>query len=351
MKIHDYRRNNLKNDRTEEHLVCPCLRGKPVFAYEYYNDAVKKTDKMRKIRSGCQTFAVVAMEWEQSIASHVKESTFVNYQMKIKKHIIPYFGHSEMKQITLSDLYQFILQKQKSGLSERYISDIIVLMKSIWKYANQVHGIKNPFHYFSMPRKKHTEIKLLNESEQNVLKQWIHSNDSLTAVGIALSFYMGVRIGELCALRWTDIDLKRKMIAIKHTLQRIQNPNGTSKTKLIFTEPKSITSIREIPIPRCIFPFLKSHQSGPEKYVLSGNDMPIEPRVMQYRFARILKKEHLPSVHFHALRHMFATNCIALGFDIKSLSEILGHASVEITLNRYVHASMKQKQKLMDRID
>ena len=108
MKIHDYKRNNPKNDGIEEHLARPCLQRKPAFAYKCYNGTVKKTDKMRKIRSGCQTFAVVAMEWEQSIASHVKESTFVNYQMKIKKHIIPYFGHSEMKQITLSDLYQFI---------------------------------------------------------------------------------------------------------------------------------------------------------------------------------------------------------------------------------------------------
>ena len=115
----------------------------------------------------------------------------------------------------------------------------------------------------------------------------------------------------------------------------------------MITEPKSQSSVRTIPIPRFLMEMLCKAKSSSECFVLSGNNKPVEPRAMQYRFAKILKKVNLPSVHFHSLRHAFATNCIALGFDVKTLSEILGHSSVEITLNRYVHSSMDRKRAYM----
>ena len=160
----------------------------------------------------------------------------------------------------------------------------------------------------------------------------------------------GIRIGELCALQWKDIDLEKRILTVRKTIQRIQCRDNFKKTKLIITEPKSESSKRHIPIPEFMIEFLKKFQDKTEQYILSDNYKPIEPRTMQYRFAKILKNVNLPSVHFHALRHMFASNCIKLGFDVKALSEILGHSSVEITLNRYVHSSFEQKIEYMNRL-
>lgn len=160
----------------------------------------------------------------------------------------------------------------------------------------------------------------------------------------------GIRIGELCALQWKDIDLEKRILTVRKTMQRIQCPTEISKTKLIITDPKSESSCRKIPIPDCVMVFLRKFKGESRNYVLTGADKPIEPRTMQYRFAKVLKNAKLPSVHFHALRHIFASSCIRLGFDVKALSELLGHSSVEITLNRYVHSSFEQKKEYMKRI-
>lgn len=161
----------------------------------------------------------------------------------------------------------------------------------------------------------------------------------------------GIRIGELCALQWEDVDLEKRILIVRKTIQRIQIQNEKRKTKLVITEPKSESSKRIIPIPDCIVNLLSKFKGKAKEFVVSRREKPVEPRTMQYRFSKILKKANLPSVHFHALRHIFASNCIKLGFDVKSLSELLGHSSVEITLNRYVHSSLEQKREYMKRLN
>ena len=151
-------------------------------------------------------------------------------------------------------------------------------------------------------------------------------------------------------MQWKDVDLEKRILTVRKTMQRIQFPTEISKTKLIITDPKSESSRRRIPIPDCMVGFLHKFKEESGNYVLTGSKKPIEPRTMQYRFASILKNAKLPSVHFHALRHIFASSCIRLGFDVKALSELLGHSSVEITLNRYVHSSFEQKKEYMKRI-
>ena len=166
-------------------------------------------------------------------------------------------------------------------------------------------------------------------------------------MGILLSAATGIRIGELCALKWENIDLEKRTLTVNNTVQRIKSIDGSSATKLIITSPKSNSSVREIPLPDFIIPILESLKANNDYYLLSGTRAIIEPRTMQYRFKRILSDLNLPDVSFHSLRHGFATTCIALGFDVKTLSEILGHSSVEITLNRYVHSSMERKAEFM----
>ncbi len=288
-------------------------------------------------------------EWVQAISARVKESTIANYRMKAEKHLFPAFGELDCSEITVPMVQKFIAEKLKNGLSARYVSDIVVLLKSLFKYANRIYQIFNRIADVVMPKKKKPEIQVLNNQEQKKLQAYLVKHPNRTSLGVMISMYTGIRIGELCALKWSDIDFEKRILTVRHTIQRIQVENSAKKTKLIITEPKSASSKREIPIPECLLEMLKKFRNSGNFYVLSGSRKPIESRTMQYRFARILKNVNLPSVHFHSLRHLFASNCVAMGFDVKALSEILGHSSVELTLNRYVHSSMEQKRKYMEK--
>ena len=287
-------------------------------------------------------------EWMLSISANIKESTAANYRMKAEKHLIPEFGDKLCCTLKAKDVYNFIEKKLKSGLSARYVTDIIVLLKSVFRYASRTYRIRNVLDGITLPRKNKPEVRILDNDEQKNLERYIKENQDCTTLGIAISLYMGLRIGELCALKWSDIDLEKRILTVNHTLQRIQTKNGSKRTKLVLSKPKSESSKREIPIPDCLLEMLKKFRNSGNIYVLSGKKTPIEPRTMQYRFSKILDNAKLPSVHFHSLRHLFATNCIALGFDVKTLSEILGHSSVEVTLSRYVHSTMDRKRACMD---
>ena len=224
-------------------------------------------------------------------------------------------------------------------------------MKSAFKYAVRTYHICNPMDGIIMPKKRNTDIRILESHEQQQLEKYISENRNKPTLGVALTMNTGIRIGELCALQWGDIDLEKRILTVKKTIQRIQSPNIDSKTKLIISDPKSESSKRSILLTQKMIEFLTAFKGESDEYILSGSEKPIEPRTMQYRFAKILKNVNLPSVHFHALRHMFASTCIKIGFDVKTLSELLGHSKVEITLNRYVHSSFEQKREYMERLN
>ena len=296
------------------------------------------------------TVRELAAEYIDRKAPLLKVSTLANYTMKAEKHIYPAFGDRKCTDITAADIYSFMDLKRNENLSERYIYDNIVLLKSIFRYANITYQVKNILEGIVMPKRSKSKVEILNDSEQEQLKAHISSNFNLTSLAVSASLYTGIRIGELCALQWNDIDLEKRILTVNKTIQRIHIENGAAKTKLVITAPKSQSSVREIPIPECLVEMLKKNKGSGDDYLISGTDKPVEPRTLQYRFARMLHNANLPSVHFHSLRHAFATNCVAMGFDVKTLSEILGHSSVEITLNRYVHSSMDRKKAFMDKL-
>lgn len=187
----------------------------------------------------------------------------------------------------------------------------------------------------------------MTKEQQLRLEEYMKAHPSFTGVGINLSMYMGLRIGEVCALQWKDIDLEKRILTVSKTIQRVQCRTGAKRTKLIITEPKSESSKRTIPIPDCLLSVLRENKADGDIYVVSGKRKPVEPRTVQYRFAKTLHNADLPSFHYHSLRHLFATRCVELGFDVKTLSEILGHSSVEVTLNRYIHSDMDHKRTCM----
>ena len=293
------------------------------------------------------TVRELVTEWLHVTASRIKESTAANYVMKAEKHLIPAFGEIKCCLLKAKDIYAFIERKIKEGLSVRYLSDIIVLFKSVFRYASREYRIRNVLDGIVLPKKNKPEIAVMNKKQQLRLEKYLDERKSVTSVGIAISMYIGLRIGAVWALQWKEIDLETRVLTVRKTIQSVQCRTGSKQTKLIITEPKSESSKRTIPIPDCLLPLLRRFKDNGEVYVVSGRKKPVEPRTMQYRFAKILHNADLPSFHYHSLRHLFATRCVELGFDVKTLSEILGHSSVEVTLNRYIHSDMERKRTCM----
>lgn len=237
-----------------------------------------------------------------------------------------------------------------TGLAPKTVNSIISVMKNIFEYASVNKNLSLISFKGLNAKQNQKPIRILSTTEQNNLNEYLLKNPGNTSLGILLSLYTGLRVGELCALKWEDVSFDDKCIHVHKTMQRIQNLNGSDeKTVVIISKPKSDCSIRDVPIPDRLFSIMQDYQKEPDTYILTGmKNLYIEPRTMQYRFKSTLKKAGISPANFHALRHTFATRCIELGFDIKSLSEILGHALVNITLNRYVHPSMELKQKNMN---
>ncbi len=284
----------------------------------------------------------------------VKGSTLVHYRNLISTHI------SELNEYRLSDLNSILIdnysnrllecgKRNGKGLSIKTVRDVLSLLRSIFKYAVAQKYMTPDILNFSMPRLPVKSISILNISEQMKLENFATKDSDSYKFGIYLTLYTGLRIGELCALKWSDIDLKQSELHVRHTIQRISG-SKKGKTEIVISEPKTHTSIRTIPLPPFIVEFLtvQKLKSNHDGYVLTGRNKYIEPSNYYMRYTRWLKKLNMCHYSFHTLRHTFATRCVENGFDAKTLSEILGHTDVKITLNRYVHPSKEIKKHYMN---
>ena len=304
------------------------------------------------------TFSTLAKEWFLIKESQWKPSTTAKYMNILKIHLIPYFAEKTFDEITRNDIVTFSNQLLAHGeahpkaLSPKTASDILSLLKSILEYAFQT-GACTAFNlngiYIRQPYKP---LKTFSPTEQQRISFYIWRNPEPCHLGILLSLYTGLRLGEICALKWQDICLEEQYIYVHATMQRLQVKDNPSerKTEIVFSAPKSSCSIRRIPLPCDISCLLKKHRRSKESFLITGTAQYMEPRTMQNRFKLLLKNCNIEDTNFHTLRHTFATRCIELNFDVKSLSEILGHANVNITMNRYVHPSMEMKKRNMDKL-
>lgn len=306
-------------------------------------------------------FEKVAKEWLTESMSRLKESSIVRYNNILHVHLIPNFGEMPMSNISrkmviefANELYISGKEGTNKGLAARTINSILSVLKSIFQYAANNLDIRTENINKIFIKHEQQPLKILSIHEQKQLNTFLLRDKNLTNVGILLCLYTGIRIGELCALKWEDISEKEQCINIRHTMQRVQKSeladiSFDTKTHILISSPKSSCSIRTIPIPDNIFSLLINLRTTNSAFLLTGSpEHFIEPRTMQNRFKNITKQCGINDTNFHILRHTFATRCVELGFDIKSLSEILGHASVNITLNRYVHPSMELKRKNME---
>lgn len=298
--------------------------------------------------------------WLKSVKIKTKESTYARYVHMVERHIRPQLGAYHLQEVTTRLIEGFIESKLRGGridggggLSSKTVTDMLTVIKGSVTYA-RCHHLAMPCNLSGIRiRKKNREIRVLSIAEQERLLRTLLQNMDIYKFGVLLTLYTGIRIGELCALQWEDVRLSDSTLKVRKTMQRIQNTaaGATAKTKIIVTEPKSRGSMREIPLPQCIFDLAKQFAGSPKNYVLSeGKKKFTEPRTMQNKFKAILRESQIDNVNFHCLRHTFATRCVETGFDVKSLSEILGHANVNITLGCYVHSSFELKRRNMDRL-
>ena len=300
----------------------------------------------------------VAYQWLEGLKPIRKKSTIVKYMSQLKNYIIPAFGKFKLSEISSKNLIEFaskLLTEGRNGrkLSPKTVSDILSRMKSIRRFA-LVHGYEVNYvpNSVEIPLRQ-GQVKTLTANEENKLLRYLKKHFDLTALGILLSLFTGLRIGELCALKWSDFSLVDREFRVQRTMQRLHNFNEDTarKTFIAIDTPKSQNSVRKIPIPAELMKLLQKAYVQ-NAYVLSGSENKfIEPRTLENRFKKVLKKCGIEKFNFHVLRHSFATKCVELGFDIKTLSEILGHSSVNITLNRYVHPSMKLKHSNMNKLN
>lgn len=302
-------------------------------------------------------FKEVLLLWKDANRIKHKGATETKYEYLMDKHIIPVLGDYNLSAITPFVLNDFMEQKlnngnlkDKSALSQTYVRSMMIIILSALQYAvNEQMCLSFATPIFK-PTAEKKELKILSEKEYEKLENYLCNNLNETNLGIIISLYSGLRIGEICALKWEDIDLENKILYVKSTIARVRNEK-TGGTVLILDKPKTKASVRKIPIHSNLLNLLKKAiaiSSSP--FVISTNSQFVNPRTYEYRFHREFERCGIDPINYHALRHTFATRCISKGMDVKTLSEILGHANVSITLNTYVHSSMEMKLQQIEKI-
>lgn len=363
-----------KDGRWEGRYIRERIDGKIKYGAVYahnYRDVKRKLEeakrkleeaKMQEVSKGKSSghragkVSEISSRWLAETAATLKKSSFNKYEDILRCYILPEFGETELSEITNRHMMDFANRlcvnggAKKQGLAPSTAAEIMSVMNRIRVYALQQDYTVAFSPECVCLKQRPGDIRVFSLEEEKMLLEYLQENMDLPGLGILLCLFTGIRLGELCAMRWDDIYLEEKKMCVSKTMQRlrVREPDG-GRTAVKITEPKSSCSVRVIPLPDAIISLLEQFRV-PGAYILTGeNSRYVEPRTMQNHFKRILVSCGIQNANFHATRHTFATRCIELGFDTKSLSEILGHASVTITMNRYVHPSMALKAENMNR--
>lgn len=291
-------------------------------------------------------FSQTAEMWLTMVAEKQKYSTYVKYSTVYRTHLAGIVGDCLLSVEGLPEIQSKIFDH----LSETTLSEST--RKSIYCVANQILAFANRIHSFALPllkrpleKSKKKPVAVLSRTEQAGLFACLYHGQNKYKLAVLLCLHTGLRLGEVCALKWTDLDFQNRLLTVERTVQRIAIEGYSTRMPLLETAPKSESSRRVIPLTEEMLALLIPLKKD-SPYVF-GDGRPLEPRTMQYRFKKILREAGIDNRKFHILRHTFATNCVENRMDVKALSELLGHSDVKLTLNRYVHPTMDSKRKQM----
>ncbi|MBR1443700.1 MAG: site-specific integrase [Firmicutes bacterium] len=298
--------------------------------------------------------------WLDTVSLTVKKSSLARYREIYTNHIKSEFGDMLVQGITTQYLNEYVKKKLnsdksggKQGLSPRTVINILCVIKAAFRYGEKTYNIFNPTTAVIIPKIEKKEIDVLTDKEIRKLKKYLAEKNDYFTVLFELAISTGIRIGEISALTCRDIDIRRGILKISKSTQRIKKEESKSvKTEVVISSPKTQNSIREIPLSPSLLKILKDFISGRDKdeFIFSKDGKkPIDVRNIQKRFKIALEACSIRNVKFHILRHTFATKWVDKGLSVKILSEILGHSSVNITLSLYVHPTMKEKKIAMNK--
>ncbi len=303
-------------------------------------------------------FASVADLWLENSRLRLKGSSQYRYRKLLDTHILPDIGRKPIQTITSTEINLYLAGKLQSGridkqggLSPAYVRSIMLVIRSILSYAVE-HNMRPPLQTkIFKPQMVKRENSVLTQWQQSKLVTQCCSNLDPTAMGVLLSLYAGLRIGEICALTWSDIDFTNQVICVRKTVARVGSPGAGSGTTLVIEPPKTLSSCRQIPLCSWLVPLLlKVKSSSISDYIVSFTHQFVSPRTFDYRYRKLLDSAGILRMGYHTLRHTFATRCIEVGTDVKSLSEMLGHSDASVTLNTYVHSSMDIKRSQVEKL-
>ena len=297
--------------------------------------------------------------WLENEKPFLKESTYATYSNIIENHIKPSLGTKNISHIQNNDLQNMIFEKlnsgrlsNKKGLSLKTVKDIMTVTKSCLNSAMKNDIIKRKTFDYKFPKNiSSKKIEIFSHAEHFKLFQYINSNLDAKSLGILISLLCGLRIGEVCGLKWCDVDFESEILSVNRTIQRIYiKKTISSESKIVISSPKTVSSFRNIPLSKHLIKIMKNLCRNDDFYIITGNKNFIEPRIYRKYYYSILSSLNISKLSFHSLRHTFATQAIELGTDYKTVAEILGHSNINTTLNLYVHPKMEYKRKCLDMI-
>lgn len=342
------------------YVIGKTLKGKTRFGYVYarqYSEArrlllEKKAEQLRCVDPSLPMRQGTLVEWieywmESELLGSIKESSWQAYRNQLARHVLPALGGCMLTQLTPKIVYDFVEQLEASGLVSSTIQGIYRLLAAAMRFALDEGVIrKNPCRRIQIRKKECVEQRVLSRSEQEKMRKTASDGKDLPAL---LSLYTGMRLGEVCALKWSDIDWEKGTITVRRTVQRVAKTDDAAqcgKTMLMIGTPKSTRSQRVLPMPDFILSLLKERlcQAVQAEYVFSTTGHAADPRTIQRRFHRLTERLGIAGAHFHTLRHSFATRLLELGVDIKTVSALLGHGSARTTLDFYAHSLIEQQR-------
>ena len=299
-----------------------------------------------------KTIREIAAAWKEYKRPYVKQSTMAAYVLILENHILPTFG--EDNSLPEQSVQAFVLHKIESGLSTKSVKDILIVLKMVMKF-----GVKKEWMtYYEWdikypPSSENKVLDVLSVTNHRKILNHIQSHFTFMGLGIYISLSTGLRIGEICALKWSDINVTDGILTVNRTIERIYIIEGEKKhTELVINTAKTKNSCRYIPMNKELLGMLKPLKKvvNDDYYILTNDERPTEPRTYRNYYKRLMEKLDIPKLKYHGLRHSFATRCIEVGCDYKTVSVLLGHSNISTTLNLYVHPNMEQKKRCIDKV-
>ena len=298
-------------------------------------------------------FKDISTLWKEEKRKFVKLSTISAYAVILENHLLPTFGNKVIV-ITEQEVQQFVLLKLDAGLSQKTVKDFLIVLKMIYRYGVKINEFQHCDWDIKYPNvQENKALEVLNITNHKKLMAFVSDNFTFRNLGILMCLQTGMRIGEVCALQWGDIDLQKGVVSISKTIERIYIIDSEVKhTELIISSPKTQNSHRDIPLSKPLLQMLRPLKRivNDKFFIITNEEKPTEPRTFRNYYKTVLRTLNIPPLKFHGLRHSFATRCIESNCDYKTVSVILGHSDISTTLNLYVHPNNEQKKKCIDKM-